>query len=148
MEGKEFGPVVIGKLLNIGGMLERKANQLLCKFDLNQQQYSILFEIQKAGKVNQKSMVNRLLLEKAHVSKIIKKLYGMGLITKTVAPGDKRSFWLSITPKGTDTVKQCRKVTAAWNEKWVGEIPQNQRTAVIDDLALLQKLFKDNIRND
>lgn len=71
---------MIGKLLNIGGMLERKANRLLSPFDLNQQQFSLLFEIAQAGRVNQKTMVNRLMLEKAHVSKIIKKLSGMGLV--------------------------------------------------------------------
>jgi DNA-binding MarR family transcriptional regulator len=49
-------------------MLQRKGNQLLLPFDLNQQQFSILFSIEQKGKIKQKNMVNQLVLEKDHVS--------------------------------------------------------------------------------
>ena len=148
MDDSNFGPIVIGKLLNIGGMLQRKANQLLLPFSLNQQQFSILFEVWNAGRVNQKSVVNRLALEKAHVSKIMKKLREMGLIDITVSSGDRRSSWVSITPKGIETVKECRKIIHAWNSEWVGEIDDDRRSAMLDDLSLLQKVFRENIRNE
>jgi len=67
---KEFPSVIIGKLMNISGILQREGNRLLLPYQLNQQQFSILFEIAKAKQVQQKSMVNRLLLERAHVSKM------------------------------------------------------------------------------
>ena len=143
MDDKEFGPIVIGKLLNIGGMLQRKANQLLIPFGLNQQQFSILFEIKNTDKVSQKSVVNRLVLEKAHVSKIIKKLSKMELIEITASSDDKRSSWLSITPKGIDTVKKCQKSISEWNQKWIKKIDANKRSILLDNLTILQKIFKE-----
>ena len=148
MNEKEFGPIIIGKLMNIGGMLQRKANKLLNQVGLNQQQFSILFEIRKAESVRQKSMVNRLMLEKSHVSKIISKLHQMELIEIEPSFEDKRSSLISITPKGIETVTLCQEITAKWNMEWVNKINKKDRISMIDNLSMLQNLFKENIHND
>jgi hypothetical protein len=67
---KEYPSIIIGKLMSISGILQRETNRLLLPYQLNQQQFSILFEITKANELKQKNMVNRLILEKSHVSKI------------------------------------------------------------------------------
>lgn len=102
---KEFFSIIIGKLMNISGILQRESNRLLLPYQLNQQQISILFEIAKAKEVQQKNMVNRLLLEKAHVSKVVKKLQIMGLIDVIPLPDDNRSALLSSTEKGPCTLR-------------------------------------------
>ncbi len=142
MEKKEMAPIIIGKLLNIGGMLQKNGNKLLRPFDLNQQQFSILFSINEAGRVNQKSMVNKLLLEKAHVSKVVKKLHSMGLIETQVSEDDKRSSWLIITEKGRRTVKECQKTIANWNQVWMNELETEQLRDVLESLAVMQDVFK------
>lgn len=146
MNDRELAPLIIGKLLNIGGMLQRKANQMLLPFNLNQQQFSILFEIDKAGKVTQKSMVNRLLLEKAHVSKVVKKLNAMGLIHITVSSEDKRSSWLSMTEKGKHTVKECRKLFSEWNGEWMSEIDSDQLKLTLENISELQEVLKEKTK--
>lgn len=145
MEKEELGPVIMGKLLNIGGMLKRKADQLLLPYNLNQQQFSILFSIKKEGRVKQKYMVNKLLLEKAHVSKIVKKLYNMGLIDITESKDDKRSPWLSITDKGSKSVKECQKAIHQWNREWLEDIDKERYNEILDNLSTLQNVFKENI---
>lgn len=100
MDNLQLAPVIIGKLLNIGGMLQSQGNKILQPYGLNQQQFSIFFEIASAGRVKQKDMVYRLLLEKAHVSIVVKKLHGLDLITITASEEDKRSAWLEPTRKG------------------------------------------------
>ncbi len=148
MKDNELGPVVIGKLMNIGGMLQRKANKLLYPVGLNQQQFSILFEIRKAERVSQKSMVNRLVLEKAHVSKIISKLHKMELIVIEPSKEDRRSSWISITPKGIETVTQCKEIFAEWNKEWINKMDKNDCISMIDNLSVLQNILKEDIQND
>ena len=148
MKDNELGPVVIGKLMNIGGMLQRKANKLLYPVGLNQQQFSILFEIRKAERVSQKSMVNRLVLEKAHVSKIISKLHKMELIVIEPSKEDRRSSWISITPKGIETVTQCKEIFAEWNKEWINKMDKNDCISMIDNLSVLQNILKEDILND
>ncbi len=146
MENSQLAPIILGKLLNIGGMLQRNGNRLLLPFDLNQQQFSIFFEIAKAGKVKQKDMVNRLLLERAHVSKVVKKLQKMELITITVTEDDKRSAWLSTTPKGEQTLKNCMEVFEKWNAEWIEAIDEKHLGSMLDNLTELQTVFEEKTK--
>lgn len=141
----QIAPIIIGKLLNIGAMLQRNGNKTLLPYDLNQQQFSIFFEIAQAGKVQQKEMVNRLLLERAHVSKVVKKLLRMDLVTITLSEEDKRSSWLSPTPKGKQLLKNCMEIFEEWNKEWTDEIPEDQLSDMLDHLSMLQTIFKNKI---
>ena len=146
MNKEQIPGIIIGKLMNIGGMLQRQGNKMLLPFNLNQQQFSIFFEIAKVGKVKQKEMVNRLLLEKAHVSKVVKKLQQMELITITENDEDKRSYWLSVTKKGDEILKQCTEMFYKWNKKWISEIDETELSSILDNLTTLQNIFKEKTR--
>ena len=143
MKKEQIPGIIIGKLMNIGGILQRQGNKMLQPFNLNQQQFSIFFEIAKVGKVKQKEMVNRLLLEKAHVSKVVKKLQQMELITITENDEDKRSYWLSVTKKGEEILKQCTEMFSDWNKKWICEIDETELSSILDNLTTLQNIFKE-----
>jgi len=146
VEKEQIPGIIIGKLMNIGGMLQRQGNKMLLPFNLNQQQFSIFFEIAKAGKVKQKEMVNRLMLEKAHVSKVVKKLQQMELITITKNDEDKRSYWLSVTGKGEKILKQCTEIFSDWNRQWICEIDETELSSIVDNLTILQNIFKEKTR--
>ena len=146
MNREHIPGIIIGKLMNIGGMLQRQGNKMLLPFNLNQQQFSIFFEIAKAGKVKQKEMVNRLLLEKAHVSKVVKKLQQMDLITVTENEEDKRSYWLSVTKKGEKLLKQCREIFSEWHKDWICEIDETELPSILDHLTILQSIFREKTR--
>ncbi|MGQ8338979.1 MarR family winged helix-turn-helix transcriptional regulator [Sunxiuqinia sp. A32] len=137
----EFGSIIIGKLMNIGGVLEREGNRLLSPYQLNQQQFSILFEIAKAKEVRQKNMVNRLLLEKAHVSKVVKKLQTMELIDVVPLPEDKRSALLSLTPKGQKIITECQEVFAKWKKECLDHFDDEELTQLLESVEKLQRAF-------
>jgi DNA-binding MarR family transcriptional regulator len=146
MNNEQVPGIIIGKLMNIGGLLQRQGNKMLQPFNLNHQQFSIFFEIAKAGKVKQKEMVNRLLLEKSHVSKVVKKLHKMELITISKIDEDKRSYWLTTTKKGEKTLAQCTEMFHKWNEKWICEIDETEISSILDNLTTLQNIFKEKTK--
>lgn len=148
MDHSQLAPIIIGKLLNIGGMLQRQGNKLLLPFELNQQQFSIFFEIVKVGKVKQKDMVNRLVLEKAHVSKVVKKLQQMGLITIMESDEDKRSYWLLPTSKGKKTLEECMRIFEKWNNEWLASIDEKYLNQMLNNLTQLQAVFKDKTQEN
>ncbi len=137
-----LAPVVIGKLLNIGGILQRNGDRMLLPYNLNQQQFSIFFEIAKAEKVRQKDIVNRLMLEKAHISKVVKKLQDMELVIITASDEDKRSFWLSVTEKGRGVLDECMAIFDEWNRDWLSAIDTKQLASIVENLDMLQSVFK------
>ena len=146
MDNLQLAPIIIGKLLNIGAMLHRHGNRVLLPFGINQQQFSIFFEIAKARKVNQKEMINRLLLEKAHVSKVVNKLHKMQLITITTSVEDKRSSWLEPTPKGKQLLSKCMDIFEKLNKEWLEAIDDKQLNSILKSLTHLQAVFEDKIQ--
>ena len=145
---KEFHSVIIGKLMSISGILQKESNRLLLPYQLNQQQFSVLFEIARAGEVRQKNMVNRLLLEKAHVSKIVRKLQSMGLIKITPLEGDKRSAILSPTEKGFDIIRRCRTVFDEWKKEKLSQFSSEELLQILESVDRLQKAFINNYSKD
>ena len=141
IDEKEFPSIIIGKLMTISGILQRESNSLLLPYQLNHQQFSILFEIAKAKEVQQKNMVNRLLLEKAHVSKMVKKLRAMGLIDILPLLDDKRSALLSPTAKGQKLVDECRAIFQKWNKEWFEQFNAPELLQILDGVDKLQKAF-------
>lgn len=138
---KEIPSKIIGRLMNISGILLRESNRLLLPFQLNQQQFSILFEIAKANEVQQKNMVNRLLLEKAHVSKVVKKLQIMGLIDIIPMADDKRSAILSLTEKGQKLTNECQAVFYEWKKECLAQFEANELLQILESIDKLQKAF-------
>ncbi len=143
MDNSQLAPIIIGKLINIGAMLQRNSNRLLLPFDLNQQQFSIFLEIAKSEKVKQKEMVNRLLLKRSHVSKVVNKLQKMDLITVTLSDEDKRSSWLSPTQKGKQVLNKCMKIFEKWNKEWIDVLDEKQLNSMLENLTQLQTVFKE-----
>lgn len=124
--------------MNIGALLERGTNQLLLPYDLNHQQFSILFEIFRAGRVQQKEMINRLLLERAHVSKVVKKLESMGLLEVAPHPDDGRSSWLSVSTKGRALVQNCQRLFDVQKKAWFRRFDTQELLRILDHVSALQ----------
>lgn len=143
MKKVQAAGIIIGKLMSLGGMLQRQGNRMLLPFNLNHQQFAIFFEIAQAGRVKQKDMVNRLLLEKPHVSKVVKKLQQMELIAIEEDQEDRRSYWLSLTRKGGETLGQCTAMFREWNADWITEIDETEIQSIMDNLTILQAIFKE-----
>jgi len=129
---------LIGKLMNIGALIERATNRLLVAHDLNHQQFSILFEIYRAKKVQQKDVTNRLLLERAHVSKVVKKLQARGLVEAVPHPDDGRSFWLSVSPQGRALVRACQSLFDAQKREWFRQFDTDELAQLLDAVSALQ----------
>ena len=138
---KEYPSIIIGKLMSISGILQRETNRLLLPYQLNQQQFSILFEITKANELKQKNMVNRLILEKSHVSKVVKKLQSMGLVHIIPSKDDKRSALLKPTAKGIKLVAECRTLFQKWNKEWFAQFDGQELEQILNSTDRLQKVF-------
>lgn len=137
----EYSSIIIGKLMSINGILEKSANRLLLPYELNQQQFSILFEIAKAKGIQQKNIINRLSLEKAHVSKVVKKLLNMGFIEVLPIEDDKRSSFLVLTDNGKKVVNECRLIFDMWKKERLNQFSQEELDQMLDSLGKLQKSF-------
>ncbi len=143
-ERDEAASRLVGKLMNIGALIERESNRQLSPFGLNHQQFSILFEIFRAGRVQQKDVTNRLLLERAHVSKVVKKLEEMGLVEAAPHPEDRRSAWLSVSKKGRPVVQTCRGLFGTRKRDWFRSFDTPQLQQLLAAVSAIQTALLEN----
>ncbi len=70
----------------------------------------------------------------------------MELITIEASSEDKRSFWLLPTVKGDRTLNECMAVFEEWNKKWLDAIDNKQLVSILENLTLLQSVFKNKLQ--
>jgi DNA-binding MarR family transcriptional regulator len=141
---QEAASRLIGKLMNIGALIETESNRLLSPHGLNHQQFSVLFEISRAGRVQQKDVTNRLLLERAHVSKVVKKLEDMGLVELAPHAEDGRSAWLSVSERGLSLVQVCRGLFETRKRAWFRGFDTPQLQKLLSSVSAIQTALLEN----
>ncbi len=132
---------IVKNLLRLGAFLQREGNRLLNKFNLNQQQFVVLKEIQERGPLSQRDICSELLFEKSNVSKIVKKLAVNKLVNMTCSSEDNRISLLIITRKGNKVVEQCMMRLDQWNMDWLKPLSEKeikQAAKMLDRLNNLQ----------
>ena len=134
--------LIVQLLLRCGLFLQREMNQVCRRFDLKQQQFSVLNEIVWHGPINQKELGEALLFEKSNVSKIVRILLEKKLIDVEVAPGDRRMTLLFETPEGIAVWKDCMQAFHESSTEILSLLSEDEATEAIRFLKKLQKAFK------
>nr|WP_283104384.1 MarR family transcriptional regulator [Shewanella inventionis] len=90
--------------------------------------------------VTANDIVQKTLIDKAQLARLIKELIGLGYVTKLDNPTDKRSYYLGISSEGIDVVKQLSVA-----EQRVNEIMKSGLTE--QDIADFTRLAKHMAQN-
>ncbi len=129
---------IVSKLLMIGAYLAREGNRIVADFGLNQQQFVVLRHIQNNQPLMQKEICSRLMFEKSHVSKVIKKLKKLNLVNVSDSNEDSRITILSVSKKGQDVISEGMQSFKQWNRQWLeslSEAEQLHAELALDKLA-------------
>jgi DNA-binding MarR family transcriptional regulator len=129
-------------LLKCGLFLQREMNQVFRRFDLKQQQFSVLDEIVRHGPISQKELGEALLFEKSNISKIVRILLGKNLIKVTVAPMDRRLTLLSDTTEGISLWQDCMRAFNESSTDFLSLLSEDELTKTIELLQKLQRSFE------
>ena len=81
---------IIQNILRVSAYFNRIGGRISAKYNLNQQQFTILNEVCSREEIKQKDIVTDLFYEKSNVSKVIKKMITMGLIEFETDEDDNR----------------------------------------------------------
>ena len=89
---------IVKDMLRMGSALYRNGDRIAGAYGLNQQQFIVLSEIVNSGPINQKQLVGEMIIEKSSLSKIVKKLKSLDLVTSTSSPDDGRAIVVNSQP--------------------------------------------------
>lgn len=131
---------IVKDMLRLGSALYRNGDRIAGVYELNQQQFIVLSEIVNSGPINQKQLVGEMIIEKSSLSKIVKKLKSLGLVTSAVSPHDGRATLLSATQKGKTVWKDCMGDFHNWQINWAGSLTKEEIKQTIKVLERLKGL--------
>mgnify|MGYP002725698023 CR=1 FL=1 len=134
---KHNSSYLIQNLLRTGTYLQREGNRIVGEFAIKQQQFTVLNEIVRKGRVYQKQLIGELLFEKSNISKIVQVLIKKELIQTEHSQKDRRIIILSYTAKGLKVWQQCMDRFNKWSISFTSTLTQNEARQL---LQLLEKL--------
>lgn len=141
---ENFTHIVQG-LLKCGQFLQREMNQVCQRFDLKQQQFTVLNEIVWNGPISQKELVEALLFEKSNVSKIVKILIEKKWIRVAVDTHDRRLTLLTETPKGFSVWEECMQAFNQSSSELISILSEHEQVNAIRFLKKLEKAFRSKV---
>ena len=136
----EKASIIVRSLLRLGSDMHRLGDKITLEYGLNQQQFVVLSEIVNRGPINQKQLVGGLVIEKSNLSKIVKKLKTLRLISTSSSPEDGRTTLLSVTKKGKTTWEECMEDFNDWQVNWASPLSNDEMSRIIKSLERLKGL--------
>lgn len=132
--------LIYGKLISA---IHRKSIQIikykLKNFDIDVGQIFLLWYIHNHDGISQELVAQNFHLDKATVSKNVKRLMGLGYLKKKVNPKDQREYQLSATKKAKVLVPQLECILKEINKLMITDLSQEKQAQFIDTL---EKVFK------
>ncbi|MGD9602372.1 MAG: MarR family winged helix-turn-helix transcriptional regulator [Gammaproteobacteria bacterium] len=101
-------------------------------------QCHLLVELDRAGTpLSLTDLGARLCLEKSWVSRAVDTMVGRGLVTKEPNPADARSWLVTLTPAGRDTVSALNESLDTHAERLLATLGPDERAGVAHSLQRL-----------
>lgn len=138
---KHISSAIFTQLLRIGGRLQKIGDRLASEYDLNQPQFVVLHEVANKKKLIQKDIIENLVLNKSHVSKMTQKLNRLGYISIMRTSEDKRRTVLNVTDKGYIVWKNCLNKFKKWNKEWLRTLTNEQLDQLHQNINKISKLL-------
>lgn len=132
---------VVGRILRLAGILERRANLALEPFELRIWAFDVLGTLRRHGKpyeMTPTALMQSAMLSSGAMTNRLDQLERLGLVVRKPAPNDRRSLLVCLTAKGCKLIEQA--APARFDE--AAEVVQNLSPAERKLLAeLLRKLL-------
>jgi DNA-binding MarR family transcriptional regulator len=97
--------------------------------------YYILKILEQKGKQNLTEISEFLLLKKNALSQLLDRMYKDGLIERCTDTVDRRKLILSISQKGTDTIKEFEEAFSSNLKKYSMNIPENEQAELRNSMG-------------
>ena len=133
---------IIAGLLKVGSHLQRVGDIIASEYHINQQQFVVLNKIGNRKELIQKDIISDLVLNKSHVSKMLKKLKRLGYINILEPTNDKRTTVIKLTDAGHTVWQECLNDFNKWNSDWLKTLTSKQLDQINQNINELAKLLE------
>lgn len=138
---------------NVLGLLD----QYILESDLSLSEVRVLHEIEKTKQCTSRMLVDILCMDAGYLSRILKKLYEMGLLTKEKSSEDGRAQYLYLTSEGKEKMDDLNNSSDKQIAKMIKPLAEVDRNCLVQNMTSIEtiltngasiKLDDINIRTD
>lgn len=132
---------VVGRILRLAGLLERRANECLTEFDLPIWAFDVLGTLRRGGEpysMTPTELLRSVMLSSGAMTNRIDRLEALGLIERIPDNSDRRSHQVRLTVKGRTVIDAACSVR--FEEAWdaLHSLSEREQTSLA---SLLRKLL-------
>ncbi|GJM23372.1 MAG: MarR family transcriptional regulator [Planctomycetota bacterium] len=124
---------VVGRLLLLGKLLERRVGQALEPHELALSSFDVLATLRRQGapyRLTPTELSRTILLTPGAMTNRIDRLEAAGLVRREAQPGDRRGVRVSLTEQGLATVDSALEARFDEATSAVANLPERDRTSL------------------
>lgn len=131
----------IGYLIqHLAFTLTRQSDQVLQeRLGIGYSQFKILMALRWKGNVQQKQIAERLGQTEASISRQIKLLHDMGLLSSRKSPQNRREHLTILTPKGERIIDEALRALNNYHAPVFGGLSEKQTVVMMKSLTLMHQ---------
>lgn len=118
------------------------AESVLREYDFTIANLKYLFIIERNQGINLNEIATELNIDKAMVTRGIKKLVDLGYVNKDQDENDTRAYKLSLSEKGKQILNSLRGIFKEWFDKVTHDFSEEERTIYI---KLMKKVYDNRV---
>ncbi|MCF6418429.1 MarR family winged helix-turn-helix transcriptional regulator [Furfurilactobacillus milii] len=126
---------ILAQLNIVSRKLQMQLNNELMPLQLTASNYYFLLKLNLVGQMTQDQLFHQIYLSPSNVTRRLDELIRLGLVKKTRATDDKRSWNISLTNKGTRLIPALKHVLAHINQESLGALSSAQVDAFTESLV-------------
>jgi DNA-binding MarR family transcriptional regulator len=111
-----------------------KINRLLKPFGLTWSSWSVLYQVNGAGRISQKALQEDLGIESGSMAIVVDGLVRKGWLDRTSSEKDRRANYLKLTPKGSARWKTVPDIGAAMRKEMMRGVTEEEESAAVATL--------------
>lgn len=144
MQDNEFSGKFISYLHRYGQIyIDKKIEP----YGIGSGQFSFLVRLYHEDGVNQESLSNYLMIDKATTTRAIKKLFDEGYVIRKTDEKDKRSYLIFLTDKAKELEPEMKKIASEWENILFSGFDKNEREDIVNSLEIMFKNVSETMQD-
>ena len=111
-----------------------KMNRLVKPFGLTRSSWSVLYQVNGAGRISQKALQEDLGIESGSMAIVVDGLVRKGWLDRTSSEKDRRANYLKLTPKGSARWKTVPDIGTAMRKEMMRGVTEEEESAAVATL--------------
>ncbi|EPZ51697.1 MarR family protein [Bacteriovorax sp. BAL6_X] len=135
---------IIGRMIRTTRILDKMVSEEVSNFKLTKPQFDVLviLHLTDQESVTTTQLADELLVSKANITGIVKRLEAANLIKKAIDENDTRSKKITLTQDGLDLINKVLPRYFSMGQELVSRFSQEEKSKLLCQLGMIEEFYQ------